>query len=143
LPAGPDSAGIFHLAKTSSARVSSSYFGWVIAALLKYARSWPEREHMPARDLLYLTILDSGQDLVISAGPEIFEHASGLAPMEPVLVSVAIERTLYHGNSAKLRAIKLESGDGDDREVAVDPDFDDSAKAGRKQLRDYSRRISP
>lgn len=113
----------------------------MIAALLKGTRSYPEREFSPARDVLLLTLLDSGQDLVADAGPEVFEVAREQEPLTPVAVGLVIDKTLYNGRSVRLRAGKIEVGDGDEREVVSEPDYDDSAKAVRKQLREYRKRL--
>jgi hypothetical protein len=114
----------------------------VVAALLKGTRSYPEREYSPERDVLLLTLLDSGQDLVAEAGPEIFAVATEQEPLTPVALNLAIEKTLYNGRTTRLRATRIEIGDGDERQEASEPDFDDSIKAVRKQLREYRKRLA-
>jgi hypothetical protein len=114
----------------------------MVAALLKAAKSYPEREHIPARDVLRLTLLDTGEDLVASAGGEVFEMASDLEVLTPVGINFSIERTIYNGNSARLRVTRLEAEIDGERQVASDEEHDDSAKAARKQLADYRKRLS-
>lgn len=112
------------------------------AALFKSTKQWDEKEWAPARSVLLLTMLESGEDLVVSAGSEVFELASELQANTPVGINVVIEQTRYHGSLARLRATRLEVEIDNDRLVATDTDYDDSAKAARRKLNSYGKRIS-
>jgi hypothetical protein len=92
--------------------------------------------------VLYLTLIDSGADLVVSAGSEVYELASDLPTMTPVGFNVAIDGTRTHGAVARLRAVSLEAVIDGQRLEASDADWDTGTKAVRKKLSAYAKSIS-
>jgi hypothetical protein len=79
--------------------------------ILKRAQHWPEREHLQERSVLELTFLN-GRDLRVAASPDVYELAADLDPVQPVIVTLAIDFIRYGGRSTDLIATGLETLDG-------------------------------